>query len=43
MNQVKFLGLAHAFATVSPSNIVAKSLKKSYGYSSEDKINLLSL
>ena len=43
MNQLEFLGLAHTFATVSPSNVqniyifFAKPAQKRYGFSSGDK------
>ena len=40
MNQVKFLGLAHTFATVSPATFktfYTKHAQERYGYSSRDK------
>ena len=41
MNQVEFLGIAHTFVTVQPSNvqnILHQACSKKYGYSSSDKI-----
>ena len=37
MNQVKFLGLAHTFATAPPKTFYAKPAQKRYGYSSRDQ------
>ena len=43
VNQVKYLGLAHTFVAVSPSNDenIFKTAQKQYGYSSKDKKILL--